>query len=163
MPFGIDIEAWLAAKSLEVRRSGGEIHFIHSEKLRSVLVEQVQSSAERIQAHNEDLAAFYRRFLGGSICNSMLMLACPLKGGIQLSVGHKLPDLDEVKQTAREHQIDVSDEEDLFLVGSAWMFFYAPGKQPNAPLRCYDRDYREVYEDRTFEQVLSETWSLMTI
>lgn len=128
-----------------------------------MLVEQqAQPRAEQVQVHNEDLAAFYRRFLGGSICNSMLMLACPLKGGIQLSVGHKLPDLDEVKQTAREHQLDVGDGEDLFLIGSAWMFFYAPGKQFNGPLRCYDRDYREIYEDRTFEQVLSETWSLMT-
>lgn len=91
----------------------------------------------------------------------MLMLASPVKRGIQLSVGYKLPGLDEVKRAAHEYQIDVDDGEEWFMVGSAWMFFYASGKHSNAPLRCYDRDYNEVYEGKTFEQILGEMWSLM--
>lgn len=162
MPFGIDIENWLTAKSAEVLRVGEEIHFIHSETLRSVLVvQQGELCGDKAQVHNEELADFYRHYVGGSICNGMLIFACAVKGGVQLSVGHKLPDFDEVKKIAREHQLNVSDDDDVFLIGSAWMFFYAPSKRPNAPLRCYDRDYREIYEDQTLEQVLSETWSLM--
>lgn len=163
MLFGIDIERWLAENSKEVRRVGSELHFTHSYRSRSVLIERPShSEMPFVNIHAAELAEFYRRFLGGSLFNSMLMIATPLKGGVQISEGFRLPDLDEVKQFARDYEFSIADDTDLFLISSAWMLLFSPGKTPGGPLICYDRDFRTIDEDRTFAEVLSEMWFLTT-
>ncbi len=161
MLFGVDLENWLASRSAAIERQGAEIHYIHSETRKSILVERAPgTNPEGLEVHSEELKRFYQRFLGGSLLDSMLMIASPVRGGVQLSAGYTIPDLDEVRQYARGFGFEISDTEDLFLVQSAWMFLHAPGVQDCAFLRCYDRDFQDIMEDRTFEQILEEQWAL---
>jgi hypothetical protein len=164
MLFDVDIEQWLSERSTDVRRIGSELHFTHLDKPVgvSVLIEHPRHlEAPCVNVRTPELAAFYGRFLGGSLFGGMLMIASPMKGGVQLSEGFRLPDLDEAKQFARDYEFSIGDDTDVFLISSAWTFLYSPGKSPTAPLICYDRDFRTISEDRSFSQVLSEMWTIV--
>jgi hypothetical protein len=92
----------------------------------------------------------------------MLMLSSPGSKGIHLSLGYEIPSMAKLHQTAREYDIQIERQDELFMVGSAWMFFFAPGKPKAEMLHCYDRDYYKMSDDRSFAHILQETWDLMT-
>lgn len=160
MLFGVDLESWLRQRSKEVLTVGTERHYVHSAKVRSVLIPTLEPKP--IEPKDPSLSVFYRAYVGGSICNSMLMLASPGSNGIQLSLGYEIPSMAKLRQVAREHDLQVETQDELFMVGSAWMFFFAPGNPATEMLHCYDRDYHEMSDDRSFAQILQETWDLMT-
>ena len=161
MLFNCDVERWLTEKSTRVYSCGSETHFVHSEKCKSVLLERRgQDISTNVVIHNPELIDFYTRFVGGSIYNGFLILASPTAGGLATSQGSMIPDLDEAKRTAQAYGLPVEDMDDIFLISCRWMFFYAPGRDPRGPLRCFDRDYLEIYEDQDLAQVLAEPWCL---
>jgi len=92
----------------------------------------------------------------------MLMLAVPGTWGFRLSLGYEVPSMSKLHQAAMAYGLQFGPEDEFFMVGSAWMLYYAPGRPKTEFLRCYDRDYRVVYEDKTFEQILGEAWELLS-
>jgi hypothetical protein len=86
-----------------------------------------------------------------------------VEGGLSLSLGYKLRDFYDLKNTAAALDIHPGDNEDLFMMGYAGMFFYGyknTGEQE--PLRCHDRDYKSTDEDNSFLEVIDNWWEIHT-
>lgn len=150
---GIDIEAWLAERSLAVERSEREVVFEHSASNKSLLC--CQTGYQPV-ADCPALAGFYEKFSGGFIGNGFLLIGAP-EAVESTSAGITVPTIEEIRAVSIEQGI-VFDEDEIPFMTTGYMFVYAFSH--DGRLRCHDRDFGVVTEDRTFVQVLNDWWTI---
>lgn len=150
---GIDIEAWLAERSVAVRRSEREVVFEHSASDRSLLRYRL---GYQPVVDCPALADFYEKYSGGFIGNGFLLIGAP-EGPIATSAGINIPTIEEICEVSIEQGI-VFDEDEKPFMTTGYMFVYAFSH--DGRLRCHDRDFGMVTEDRTLVQVLNDWWTI---
>jgi hypothetical protein len=150
---GIDIEAWLAERSNAVRRSEREIVFEHPGGRKSLLL---LTAGYKPAVNCPALAEFFERFEGGFIGDGFLLIGTPDEP-VASSTGVVIPTIEEIRSISVEQGI-VFDEGETPFMTTAYMFVYAFSREGR--LRCHDRDFSTVTEDRTLVQVLNDWWTL---
>jgi hypothetical protein len=157
---GVNLEKWLAEKSVSVEALGGEIIYTHATGGKSILVKREVWRDDLITVFNPMLRDFYGAYLGASF-GGMLLIATTVESGLPLSQGYRLPDLSELKCTAMALGIQPRPNEDLFMMGYAGMFFYGYESTGEASrLRCYDRDFKSADDDESFLEILNNWWAI---
>lgn len=150
---GIDLEAWLAERSTAVRRSDSEIIFEHPGGRKSLLV---PTAGYKPAVQCPPLTEFFEKFEGGFIGDGFLLIGAPDEP-IATSTGVVIPTVEKIRSTSIAQGI-VFDEGETPFMTTAYMFVYAFSR--DGRLRCHDRDFNTVMEDRTFVQVLNDWWTL---
>jgi hypothetical protein len=159
---GVNLDFWLTERSASVETRGAEVIYTHATGEKSVLVKRESWRDDMLQLTNPMLTDFYAEYLGASIGGS-LIIATIVEGGLTLSLGYRLFDLDKLKSTASNLGICPQPNEDLFMMGYAGTFFYGyENTGEKVHLRRHDRDYKCSDEDMSFLDVINNWWEICT-
>src|SRR5688572_23459703 len=143
----LDLEKWLRAHSIKEERIDGKQIFTHPFQRESILLPRDYWRDDLLPVDMEPLSDFYRENYGASIGDGHLLFATNIEGGVQLSKGFRLPDLQQMKAQAAELGVIAGESEILFLAVAGWMFLYAVRMTDNGPrIVCYDRDFQTNHE-----------------
>jgi hypothetical protein len=157
-----NLQKWLAEHSVSSVRHDAEVVFKHISGETSVLLSPNQQESSVIQVNLEPLASFYREYSGASIGNSQILIGTNVVGGVQLSNGLQLPDLNQMTKQARELEIAIGKGEQVFMAEAAWMFVYTiTGEGERAMLRRYDRDFGTSRVIENLDDVLESWWKIV--
>jgi hypothetical protein len=151
---GIDIEGWLGERSSSVVRSEREIIFMHPGGRKSLLLSKDEGES---QIGCPALDELFRKCSGGFIGDGFLLIGTPNEA-VSTSPGVTIPSIEEIRSISSGEGI-VFDEDETPFMTTGYMFVYAFSR--DGRMRCHDRDFGTVAEDRTFSQVLNEWWEMV--
>ena len=157
-----DIESWLSNHSLKREANGTEIVFTHASKESSILLPRSSLACNVIPFESEPLRSFYAKFYGASIGNSQIMIATNIVGGLKISHGYHLLDLNQMTEQAKKIGIIAGHGEQVCIAEAAWMFIYSLAEeQGRTVLREYDRDYRTCRIVGSLSEVFDSWWKIV--
>src|SRR5437879_3463296 len=91
---------WLRSHSISVERVGSELQFKHSESHSSLLVLKDNWLDDQIPVTSDLLCGFFDRCSAASIGNGHIIIGSTVRGGVDVSHGYKIPDLNEMRRQA---------------------------------------------------------------
>jgi hypothetical protein len=158
----VNLRKWLAEHSVKSKENGAEIVFTHASGETSILLLRNEQAMSVVQVSLEPLASFYREYSGASIGNTQILIGTNVKGGVQLSPGLRLPDLEQMTKQARELEIAIGKSEQVFMAEAAWMFVYTiAGEGEQGVLRRYDRDFGTNRLIENLDGVFESWWKIV--
>ena len=154
------IQTWLQKHSLSTERYGDELRFKHSDTRSSILVMGDKLPNRIAEPRSPILSAFYSQCAGASIGNGHIIIGALVRDGLNLSHGYRLPDVNEMRQTAA--RLDMQDPvgAEVFMMEASWLFIY--GMVPNSDQMVrFDREF-DTYETVSgIESVLNDWWQIV--
>ena len=158
----VNLQNWLQEHSVKSEQSGAETVFTHISGETSVLLSRNEQAHSIIQVNLEPLASFYRECSGASIGNSQILIGTNVVGGVKLSNGLQIPDLNRMTKQSRELEILIGKGELVFMTEAAWMFVYTIAGEGEQPvLRRYDRDFASSRVIKDLDEVLESWWKIV--
>ena len=158
----LTLEDWLRQRSIKVERNGPELIFTHFTGETSILLPRDTWRDNLISFDCDWLASFYDDLFGASIGNSQIIIGTNVRGGIDISHGCRLPDLDQLADKARALGIVVPAAELPFIAEAGYMFFYTVRSSPAGFLfRVHDRDFGTSTRVTGFWEVLENWWTMI--
>jgi hypothetical protein len=153
------IKNWLTAHSISIERHGSELRFKHSETESSILV-MTEGYQDVIPAGGSPLLIeLYRHCAGASIGNGHIIIGSSINGGIKISHGYRLPDLEELRSQAKSLGMVYGDQSEAFMMVACWLFIY--GVTPHSErLVCFDREFGTYETISNVENVLNDWWQI---
>lgn len=157
-----DFINWLRSHSESIEETETELVFTHFTGETSALVFSSPSEG-RLDVGNPFLSSFYESFSGASIGNGHIVILSNIKGGVSVSHGYSILDLEEAQSKVIEWGMECDADEDVFMQTASWMFVYSikTGADIDADVRLYDRDYRKSRNVGGIKEVLEEWWSIV--
>jgi hypothetical protein len=139
----LDIKQWLIEHSVKQTRVENECRFEHFTGETSVLVVREEWKDGLITLTDGHLQSFYSNFYGASIGNGHIVIGTNILGGLRVSHGFRLPDLDEMRAKATALSMKLDAAEEVFMQSAGWMFIYSVSPcASELRLRQHDRDFR---------------------
>jgi hypothetical protein len=159
-----NLVSWLVQHSERVDETETETVYTHFTGETSVLVRASAISRNLIPVQNAFLSSFYNRFHAASIGDGHVVIAANIIGGVSVSHGYTIMDLNETRETAENYGMQCGKNEEVFMQSAGWMFLYSIDQSsfPNGALRIYDRDFQKSRElSGGIADVLDEWWSIV--
>jgi hypothetical protein len=158
-----NLMAWLGAHSLRSERIGGEEVFFHATGHKSIIVRREGWIDGIANVEKPTLSGLYEDMLGASIGDGQIIVGTPVVGGVEVSMGFTIPDLDEMEAQAKELGMNIRPSQHVFMMEACWMFLYSvEQRNGNEVLLRYDRDFRREDDLMTFDVVLDEWWQMLS-
>ena len=156
----INLYKWLSERSIKSEQIGNEIVFTHVSGEISILAQCNRLAGGLIRVEQEPLALLYHEYSGASIGNSHILLGTNVLGGVQLSQGFCLPDLNQMTKVARELGMPIGKTEQVFMIEARWMFAYTIEHDASV-IRQYDRDFGTTNVINNPDDVLESWWQMV--
>lgn len=150
---------WLNSHSTSVKQVGNELLFKHTESRSSVVVLKNEWLDGLIPVHSPLLQNLFNGCLAASIDNGHVIIGSIVEGGITLSHGYRIPDLNELRITAARLGMQNVEASEAFMIEAAWMFLYGIDAESKSLLR-FDRDFDSYETVSSIENVMDDWWQI---
>lgn len=154
------IANWLKAHSTSVERVGNEIRFVHSVTDSSLLIVKDQWVDGLIPVRSELLGSFFDEGLAASIGNGHIVIGSAVEGGIDVSHGYRIPDLNQMRLQAADLGMGNTEAAETFMMEASWMFLYGVDQSTGRLVR-FDRDFGTYESLSSIENVLDDWWQIV--
>lgn len=154
------IANWLKARSTSVERVGNELRFVHSVTETSLLVIKDQWVEGLIPVRSDLLRSFFDEGLAASIGNGHIVIGSVIEGGIEVSHGYRIPDLNQMRQQSADLGMTNAEAAEAFMMEASWMFLYGVDQSSGRLVR-FDRDFGTYESLSSIENVLGDWWQIV--
>jgi hypothetical protein len=154
------IANWLKARSTSIERVGNELRFVHSATVTSLLVIKDQWVEGLIPTRSDLLCSFYDEGLAASIGNGHILIGSAIEGGIEVSHGYRIPDLNQMRLQAADMGMTNSEASEMFMIEASWMLMYGVDQRSGRLVR-FDRDFGTYESLSSIENVLNDWWQIV--
>lgn len=152
--------SWLRRHSTSVKEEGGELKFIHANNRSSILAVRADWLDDTIRIENRALADFYSAYWAASIGNGYIIIGTPIQGGLEVSHGFRVPDLQHIREKSESLGMHDAKSMEAFMIEASWMFLYGIDQNTNHLVR-FDRDFGSCEVISSIENVLDEWWQIV--
>jgi hypothetical protein len=154
------IANWLKAHSSSVERVGNELRFVHSATESSLLIVKDQWVDGLIPVQSELLCGFFDEGVAASIGNGHVVIGSTIMGGVEVSHGYRIPDLNQMRLQAVDLGMTNSEAAETFMMEASWMFLYGVDPRTERLVR-FDRDFGTYESLSSIENVLGDWWQIV--
>jgi hypothetical protein len=153
-----NLKDWLRTHSTSARKNDHELVFTHPNGETSILLPRETWKDNLIAVKMEPFSTFYSEYFGASIGNSQIMLGTTIRGGVDISHGFRLQDIEEMGRKVRELEVPIGASEQVFMVEAAWMFIYTLERESGI-IRVHDRDFGTSQIIPDLHEVFESWWT----
>ena len=151
--------AWLHRHSTSVVREGAELRFTHPTGSTSILIVRDAWVDGVTPVKNDQLAFFYSEYWAASIGDGHIIIGTPVLGGMEISHGYRVPDLEDMAATSISLGMEMPPDFQIFMMQGSWLFAYGI-KDESGPIVRYDFDYKEFDPVSGIEELLNQWWEI---